>query len=321
MRNEDRGAQTRQTTTWQQRKRSVRYRWAVPFVFTEWFCEHLSDRLKKWAFLDVLERIGHLAVLVAVVFYIVEAPERRKVNQYYAWQIINSLTGSHTDGGRRYAIHDLLRDGVSLAGINLTDAILPDMDFRNADLRRGRFWRAELLDADFRRAVLSDSDFGWSLLNRANFSEAHLENVEFTEACLDNADFSHSDLGGAQFYLTKLRNTVFADANLSREILERADLTGAAFVDANLCAAKLVHADVADVDFSRANLRRVAMSNCVHWADIKSIRLANIKGIVEPPAGFLEWARDHGAVEIEDDLEWQRLINQDAQRGGAKSKH
>jgi len=321
MENGDTAAQTRRTTSWKERRMGVRCTWWVPFAFAEWFCERLSDRLDRWAFLDVLERVGHLAILVAVVFYIVEAPERRKGNQYYAWQIINSLKGSRTDGGRKYAIQDLLRDGVSLAGIDLTDAILPNVDFKNADLRQGRFWRAELLDADFQRAVLSGSRFNESLLNRANFSEAHLENVEFTEACLDNADFSHSDLGGAQFYLTKLRNTVFADANLSREILERADLTGAAFVDANLCAAKLVHADVADVDFSRANLRRVAMSNCVHWADIKSIRLANIKGIVEPPAGFLEWARDHGAVEIEDDLEWQRLINQDAQRGGAKSKH
>jgi hypothetical protein len=291
MRNEDRGAQTRQTIRWQARRATVRYRWAVPFVFTEWACEHLSDRLKKWAFLDVLERIGHLAVLVAVVFYIVEVPERRKVKQYYAWQIINSLKGSRTDGGRKYAIQDLLRDGVSLAGIELIYAILPNMDFRNGDLRQGRFEGAELLDANFQHAVLSGSRFGQSLLNRANFSDACLKNVEFTEARLDNADFSHADLEKASFYRARLTNAAFVDSNLSEATLALADFTG--------------------VDFSKADLRRVVLEKCEHWKDIKNIRLANIMDVRQPPAGFLEWAREHGAVEIEDNLEWKRLIDQE----------
>jgi uncharacterized protein YjbI with pentapeptide repeats len=318
MENGDTAAQTRRTTSWKERRMGVRCTWWVPFAFAEWFCERLSDRLDRWAFLDVLERVGHLAILVAVVFYIVEAPERRKGNQYYAWQIINSLKGSRTDGGRKYAIQDLLRDGVSLAGIDLTDAILPNVDFKNADLRQGRFWRAELLDADFQRAVLSGSRFNESLLNRANFSEARLKNVEFGEACLEDANFSHADLEEANFYNAKLRNAAFTDSNLSGAKLERADLTGAAFVDANLCAARLGQADVAGVDFSRANLRRVRLTACVHWKDIKNVRLANIIGMPEPPPGFLEWAREHGAVEIEDDLEWKRLIDQERRKGGGR---
>jgi uncharacterized protein YjbI with pentapeptide repeats len=298
MKNRDTGAQTRHITSWKERSVVVRCRWAVPFAFVEWFCEHLSDRLNKWAFLDVLERIGHLAVLVAVVFYIMEAPERRKVKQYYAWQIINSLKDSRTDGGRKYAIHDLIQDGVSLAGIELMYAILPHVDFKNADLRQGRFEGAELLDADFQRAVLSGSKFDESLLSRANFSEACMKNVEFGSARLENANFSHADLEKANFQGAKLKNAVFADSNLSGARLDRVDLTG--------------------VDFSRANLRRVELGGCVHWKDIKSIRLANITGVTEPEKGFLEWAREHGAVEIEDDLKWKHLIDQEGRNGAVR---
>ena len=287
----------------------VRCTWLVPFVFAEWLCECLSDWLARWAFLDVLERISHLAIVVAVMFYIMEAPERQKVKQYYAWQIINSLKGSRTDGGRSYAIRDLLQDRVSLAGIELIDAILPHMDFKDAYLYQGRFERSELLDADFQRAVLSGSRFNNSLLNRANFSEAQLKDVTFVEACLERANFSDADLKKAYFYRAQITNAVFVNSNLSGATLERADLTGAVFATANLGAATLESADLKDVDFSGADLRRAVLRNCVRWEEIKSIRLANIMDVREPPPGFLEWAREHGAVQIEDDLEWKRLLD------------
>jgi uncharacterized protein YjbI with pentapeptide repeats len=270
----------RHATSWRKRRMRVHCTWWVPFAWLGWFCERLRGWLDEWAFLDILERLGHLAILVAVVLYVVERPERRKVKQYYAWQIINSSEERRPDGGRSYAIQDLLGDGVSLAGINLIDAILPhNMDFRNADLRRGRFLGAELLGADFRRAVLSDSEFQGALLSRADFSEAHLKKTE---------------LGGA-------------------------DLAGATFVDANLCAARLIGARIKAVDFSRADLRRADMTGLVDWRDIRSIRLANVFGVREPPSGFLEWARAHGAVEIEDDLQWRQRIAQEGRSGAAKS--
>ena len=84
MKNRDTGAQMRHITSWKERRMGVRRTWVVPFVFAEWSCERLSAWLAGLAFLDVLERIGHLTVLVAVVLYIVEAPERHKVKQYYA---------------------------------------------------------------------------------------------------------------------------------------------------------------------------------------------------------------------------------------------
>jgi hypothetical protein len=34
------------------------------------------------------------------------------------------------------------------------------------------------------------------------------------------------------------------------------------------------------------------------------LELANLYRVINPPVGFLEWAVDRGAVEIESDEEW-----------------
>ena len=55
----------------------------------EWFVH----RLRSLALFDLLELAGKLTVLVAVIFWFLEADNRAKERHYHAWELINSRGG------------------------------------------------------------------------------------------------------------------------------------------------------------------------------------------------------------------------------------
>ncbi len=67
-----------------------------PFVAAEQGLERWVNWLGSLALFQLLEYAGRLTVLVAVIFYFIEAPERRKQAHYQAWQLINSAQGQMT---------------------------------------------------------------------------------------------------------------------------------------------------------------------------------------------------------------------------------
>jgi hypothetical protein len=73
----------------------------------------------------------------------------------------------------------------------------------------------------------------------------------------------------------------------------------------NLAGASLSHTDLDGAKLGDANL-----TNITYWQQIKSIELANIYGVRNPPDGFIEWAIRKGAVSIEDNEEWEKLIRE-----------
>lgn len=114
---------------------------------------------------------------------------------YQAWQVINSAQGKGGSGGRIEALGDLLRNGVSLAGIRLDDAWLEGVQLPAAVLVRGSCLRTNL--------------------TRANLSGANLEGADLRSAELVGANLSGANLRGANL----------SDARLSGTILDGADLT------------------------------------------------------------------------------------------------
>jgi hypothetical protein len=153
-------------------------------------------------------------------------------SNYQAWQVINSAQGKGGSGGRIDALADLLRNGVSLAGIRLDDAWLEGVQLPNAMLHGGSFQR--------------------TTLKQANFAGANLEGADFTDADLVAADLTGAYLKGA---------------NLTR---------------ARLSAARLDHVDLTDV---------------IGWREIKSISYASIARVRHTPTGFLEFAKEQGALD------------------------
>jgi pentapeptide repeat protein len=136
-----------------------------------------------------------------------------------------------------------------------------------------------LVGVDVSGAYLQGIRLEKSSLVRANFSAVDARNSDFR-----GADFSDANLRGANF-----REANFAKANLRRVDLRDADLVRADLSGASLSGALLANADLRDADLDGAA-----------WNEIVSIKAANIAGVRNAPAGFLEWAVINGAVETAD---------------------
>jgi len=115
-------------------------------------------------------------------------------SNYQAWQVINSAQGKGGSGGRVEALADLLRNGVSLAGITLDDAWLEDVQLARATLVRSSLQRANLGRANFAGANLEGADLTDANLIAANLSGANLKNAILTRARISAATLDGADL-------------------------------------------------------------------------------------------------------------------------------
>src|ERR1035438_2542026 len=95
--------------SWKETSASVkRHRWKIPFVGFEWYCKWTSYWLSHRAFLEVLEYLGKLTILVSLILWIYPGYKQRRqaaesakqtaadskvARHYVAWQTINSATG------------------------------------------------------------------------------------------------------------------------------------------------------------------------------------------------------------------------------------
>lgn len=139
---------------------------------------------------------------------------------------------------------------------SLRRALLHHHDFSNADLAGATLAGVSLRGcnlqgADLRGACLNDADLSEADLSRANFSlldpeddlsgadvrDAVLDGVRLDDAILDQANFSSSSLRGARLRRSSLFHTLFIHADLSKAVLEGAQLGWANMRDADLSGA------------------------------------------------------------------------------------
>jgi hypothetical protein len=186
---------------WEERREKVRRVWAVPFAWVEHKMDWVAYALGNWAFLEVLEYLGSLGVLIAVIFYFAEGGDRLKQKHYQAWQVINSAQGKGGNGGRIDALEELNADGVSLVGVDLSSAFLKGVQLRKAKLARANFDGADARDADLSGAYLEDAS-----LRATNFRGARLVGTSLGGTVLTGADLSGADLSGANLENADLGN-------------------------------------------------------------------------------------------------------------------
>ena len=139
-------------------------------------------------------------------------------------------------------------------------------------------------------------------------SMAFLQGVQLPNAMLSRCSFEAADLRqsilrGADLSFCNLRSANFRNADLDHSQVSDADLTEADLTEADLSAAKLDRVNLSNADLRSANL------SGIRWRAISSMHLANVNGVRNAPAGFLEFALAHGAVQAESDEEWTRLQN------------
>jgi len=217
--------------------------WKAPFLYLEQGLESFAQKLSEMDIFKVLEYLGRLSILVGVIVFISEIPQRaeqqviqRKRLHYEAWQIINSNEGKRASGGRIDALQDLNRDRVVLAGINLENAFLNGIDLSNgilyqANLKGALLGQANLSGADLKGANISSGAFLYGTnLNGADLHLANLEGAYFDET----TNFSNAELPSAN-----LSNASFLKSNLANAYLPGANLSGANFLSANLENANL----------------------------------------------------------------------------------
>lgn len=255
---------------WKEVRESIKCKWLVPW---QW----LSYHLEKSAFMKILGYGPRILLLIALSVWIcggderrIEAENQRKAKHYQAWQVIALSQGRGAGGGRKDALEDLNKDDVSLSGVDISKAYLPELNLPGAQLAD-----ANLARVDLRHANLTGAD-----LEHANLAKAYLQGAKLAEA-----DLTYANLAEATLW----------DANLAE-----ADLTGA-----NLAGAHVRNANLARVHLGRVNLKNINF-----WRDITSIEQAKIYDVQNPPEGFIEWATapKQGAVLIKDKEEWRKLL-------------
>jgi hypothetical protein len=128
-----------------------------------------------------------------------------------------------------------------------------------------------------------------------NVADAFLQGIKMRGAKLDRADFESVDARDSVFAraglsFANLRSSNFRNSDLSSANLQHADLDDADLTGGSLAGANLTGTSLDNVDLVRCDLRGIV------WRNIKSIQAANIYGVRNAPAGFVEWAQQHGAV-------------------------
>ena len=136
---------------------------------------------------------------------------------------------------------------------------------------------------------------------------AFLYGIRLNGGQLDRCDMDSSDLRDSVFDRATLTFCNLQFANFRGASLANADLTDADLSDSDLMGANLTHANLSRADLSRADLRDADLRG-IAWRDIRSIRLANIKGIKNPPPGFVDWAMGAGAVNLASDDDWNAVL-------------
>jgi Pentapeptide repeats (8 copies) len=120
----------------------------------------------------------------------------RKAANYQAWQVVNTAQGKGGSGGRVDALQDLVRNGVSLAGVQLDDAWLEGLVLPGADMRLATLRHANLRGADLRNANLEQADLTGVDLTGANLGQARLTNAQVRGAVVMTTDLRGADLTG-----------------------------------------------------------------------------------------------------------------------------
>jgi hypothetical protein len=195
---------------WSVGRMRLKHAWIAPFFAIEWVFEWIAYFLSNWKFLEVLEYLSSLSVLVAVIFYFSESPDRAKMKHSQAWQVVNTAQGKGGSGGRIDALQELNADRVPLVGVDVSGAFLQGIDLPSAHLLRSNFSSADVRQSNFRSADFTDAN-----LRSANFRESNLSNAVFQGADLSDTDLTRASLSHADLSAASLDNSDLHGADLT----------------------------------------------------------------------------------------------------------
>jgi len=171
--------------------------------------------------------------------------------------------------------------------------------------------RAERRLAEAEAAVLAlkaANYQAWSVVNSAQgkggsggridaLQDLNRHGVSLAGVRLDGAWLEGIALPAAGLRRAGLREANLTGATLTNANLEGADLTGVNLTGANLQGALLKGANLAGAQLGTADLRGADLVDLRGWQELRTVTYLQIEGIKHAPAGFRQWALEHGAVE------------------------
>ena len=202
---------------------------------------------------QLFEDAESIAISSAAAIFFLESPDRKKKEQYEAWQLINSAQGQTGSGGRIQALEDLNEGRVDLEGL-----AIPKADLSGIDLNRGKLRRANCEETQLDRANLSGAS-----LSGANLSSANLFSANLCRANLFSANLLDANLFGANLFGANLIDANLRNADLSNANLRNAELVGVNLSNANLRNADLSNANLRNADLSNADLGDTNLSEAI----------------------------------------------------------
>jgi hypothetical protein len=204
-----------QPKNWKELKTRVHRAWALPIVVMAWLGEWTVYFISRSIFLEILEYVSSLGVLVAVTFYFAGSGDRLQQRHLQMWQVMNTAQGKGGSGGRIEALQELNHDHVPLVGVDVSGAFLQAVNLQKAVLVRANLDAADAREGDF-----TGADLGFADLHSGNFRDGR-----FVETQLRDADCSGADLSGADLSRADLSNADFSDADLRAAVLRDAKWT------------------------------------------------------------------------------------------------
>jgi len=173
----------------------------------------------------ILNSIEPLSVVLAVMIFIKETPERKKQYHYQALSTIDSASGIRNSKARVIALQDLVDQGINLDELDLNNANLEGIEMNGVEIKNGIFTGANLSEAVMHLANLQKGDFSkvyapsiqirFGNLSFSNFKNSNFSNADFSNSNLMFANFEDANLSGAKFRNAKLRGAKFKGAYLN----------------------------------------------------------------------------------------------------------
>ena len=188
---------------------------------------------------EVLNGADAISLVVAVVLFIKEAPDRRKQFHYQAWSTIDAAHHVKVSYARILALQDLNEDGVSLRGLDVSGAELVKINLPKANLSEANLSETDLSNANLREANLNNANLNLSKLSGVNLAEADLSFAKLMEVNLSSANLKGANLICADLSKANLSGVNLRNASLSGAIFEGAYLTGANLKDAKVSISEL----------------------------------------------------------------------------------
>ncbi|WP_196514441.1 pentapeptide repeat-containing protein [Nostoc sp. WHI] len=262
--------------------------------------EKLNILTKEMDIFPLLEQIGRLSILIAVIAYINDALQPPKLNleeQYRSWEILQS-DNDKVRGISRFALEQLrdkgntlkkiqVSSGIDLSGINLSNADLTSASLNGVKLQGANLSKAKLQDADLRGADLKEASLGYLSSSDQNKSQGFnnilkrvLPNLplpsvlnlgaDLRNAKLQKANLTDADLQGANLTKATLTKTDLQGANLKKSNLSYSDLSYSDLTSADLTGADLQVTNLTEADLQGANLKKTNLS----YSDLTSANLS-----------------------------------------------